>query len=281
MSRLAISNIAWRSDERLAVYSLLAEHDVTGLEIAPGLTFPGTDDPFSPSTAEVRRFRAECEGNGLSPVSMQSLLFGSQGASLFGSPAERAAFETGIERAIALGARLETPNLVLGSPTNRVIPPNMVRGDAEAIACEVLGRLGQSAQAAGVTLALEPNPVDYGTNFLNTMAETLAFANRVDHPAITVNFDLGALHINGEFPLAASLFRQGLRRISHVHISEPHLAPAPASAAGVMALASVAMGIGYPGWFSIEMRPYGEDNVENVRVCVRACLQALKTGTLR
>ncbi len=278
MKRLAISNIAWRPDERLTIYRLLAERGVSGLEIAPGLTFPEGDDPFRPSELEVARFRSECEGYGLTPVSMQSLLFGVTGASLFGGPAERGAFEAGVASAIALAERLEAPNLVLGSPANRVIPPGMARTDAETIACAALQRLGQAAQAAGVTLALEPNPVEYGTNFLNTMTETLAFADRVDHPAITVNFDLGALHMNGEFPAAAALFRQGARRISHVHISEPHLTPAPRSAAGVMALASAAIDVGYAGWFSIEMRPPGADNVENVTTCIDACLRAAKAG---
>ena len=37
--KLAISNIAWMPDERGAVYNLMAEAGVTGLEIVPGLFF--------------------------------------------------------------------------------------------------------------------------------------------------------------------------------------------------------------------------------------------------
>ena len=64
--------------------------------------------------------------------------------------------------------------------------------------------------------------------------EALAFVDLVAHPAIVPHLDLGAMHMNGDFaPLPARL--PALAPVlSHVHVSEPHLAPAPADPAPLM-----------------------------------------------
>ncbi len=254
----------------------MAERGVQGLEIAPGMAFAGESDAFAPSEPAVAAFRRTLERHGLELVSMQSLLFGVKDARLFGTPDELSAFERGMERAISLAGRLGVPNLVFGSPANRVIPEGFARTEAEAFGAEVLRRLGDLARANGCVVALEPNPAAYGTNFLNTMAETMAFADKVDHPAVSVNFDIGALLMNGDFAAGAALFARGGRRVSHVHVSEPNLAPAPASEAALADLAGALLAGGYGGWFSIEMRQVGEHNLDNVRACLDASLRALR-----
>jgi sugar phosphate isomerase/epimerase len=276
MMRLAISNIAWRPEESSAIYAILAEAGVAGLEIAPGLAFHDSLNPFKPDVAAVARFRGDLSAHGLELVSMQSLLFGAKDARLFGGEAECATFEAGLERAIVLAERLEIPNLVMGSPANRVIPADMERADAERIACAVFRRLGEKARAAGTKLALEPNPTAYGTNFLTTMDETLAFAELVDHPHVTVNFDIGALRMNREAGQAVALYERGSSRVSHVHVSEPDLAPAPQSEQEFGRIAQALLARGYGGWFSIEMRQVGEDNRENIRARANACVRQLR-----
>lgn len=273
--RLAISNIAWEPQERGAIYPVLAEAGVGGLEIAPRLAFCDAEDPFRPEESEVARFRDELQAHGLALVSMQSLLFGRPEARLFGDAEEQAAFEDGLRHAIALAERLEIPNLVMGAPANRSIPPRLDRAEAEQVAASVFRRLGDSARAAGTKLALEPNPAAYGTNFLTTMGETMDFAGLVDHEAVTVNFDLGALQMNGEVDEAAALYRRGAAKVSHVHVSEPNLAPAPGSEAAFGRLARELKDLGYAGWFSIEMRPTGPQNRDTVRASVEACARQL------
>lgn len=273
--RLAVSNIAWTPPERLAAYAVLAEARVVGLEIAPGLIFPDEADPFEPSDAVVAAVRCELARFGLSLVSMQSLLFGVAGARLFGTSEERARFEAGIERAIRLAGRLGVPNLVFGSPANRVIPPTLSRAEAEQEAVAVFRRFGDLCRAQDCRLALEPNPAEYGTNFLTTIAEACAFAEAVDHPAITVNFDLGSLHMNNEIGDAADWFARARRLVSHVHVSEPRLAPAPRDAAGFVVIAHALADQGYDGWVSIEMRSDGAGDVARVRASVAACTAAL------
>lgn len=263
--KLAMSNIAWRPEEADECLALLQAAGARGLEIAPGLTFPHEADPFNPSPAAASKLFASLDGHDLQLVSMQSLLFGVQSARLFGTPAERDAFEAGLQRAIKLAATLGIPNLVMGSPGNRVIPQGMDRKHAEDIARSVFRRLGDLALTAGTRLALEPNPAAYGTNFLTSLIEAIEFAVYVDHPAVTVNFDIGALHMNGEFDRGPELYRYGRNFISHVHISEPNLAPAPKDPAALAVLASCISDAGYAGWFSIEMRQVGDSGVAPVK----------------
>lgn len=255
---LSVSNIAWLPEERCAAYRLLAEAEVPGLEIAPGLFFGTAEDPFVPDATTACTALDEIATHGLTLVSMQSLLFGVQGAALLGDADARAAFTSGMERAIDLAGRFGIPNLVFGSPGQRRIPEGMALPEARAQAAETFRRLGERAAAEGTVIAIESNPAAYGTNFLTTLEEAEAFVAQVDHPAVTLILDLGAMHLNDTFdtlPVQAG----GLApRLSHVHISEPYLAPAPDDTTD---LAPVLLALGRGGYdraVSIEMkRPEG------------------------
>ena len=257
--KFAASNIAWQPENRVDAYAILADHGFTGLEIAPGLLFHDAADPFAPDETEQIAALAPVRAAGLQLVSMQSLLFGVEGAELFGDEDAHAAFVTGMERAIALGGMVGIPNLVFGSPRQRVIPDTMAREDAEALACETFRKLGEKAAAAGLVIAMECNPADYGTNFLTKPDEVAAFVRRVDHPAVTINLDIGAVHMNGLFDEVEQIVGEALPRASHVHVSEPQLAPAPADEGQARRVLKALRVGGYSGWVSIEMRSAGID----------------------
>ncbi|MEA3004274.1 MAG: hydroxypyruvate isomerase [Sphingomonadales bacterium] len=276
MNRLAISNIAWTPREDARALPLLEELGVRGLEIAPGIAFGDEADALEPSPAAVSRLRRRLEAHGLELVSMQSLLFGVSGAALFEGGGARARLVAGLERAIALAGRLGIPNLVFGSPANRRIPDGMERQHADAIAIETFRRLGDRCAAAGTRLALEPNPEAYGTNYLTSIGEAGRAVRQIAHPAVTLNFDLGALAMNGEQAQAGKWFGDLRDLVSHVHVSEPHLAPAPGDEAAFRDAASAILGHGYAGWFSIEMRGAGPDNLERVRTSVERAARALQ-----
>lgn len=272
--RLAISNIAWAPEQATRAYEIMNDLGVQGLEIAPGQAFATEPEPFAPSHDAVERWRREIEARSLVPVSMQSLLYGVSGARLFGSPEECRQFEDALARAIDLAHRLAIPNLVVGSPGNRTIPDGVDRAKAEHIAIEVFRRLGDSASAAGATLALEPVPRAYGTNFLNTVEEAADFARRVDHPAVRINFDIGCLLMNGDIGSAPELFASAGDLVAHVHISEPHLAPVTQSDELRSALRGMAA-LGHKGWVSIEMRSNGHDSLDTVRSAITRCKTVL------
>jgi sugar phosphate isomerase/epimerase len=265
--RLAMSNIAWLPAERLEAYAILAEAGLTGLEVAPGLLLHAADDPFDPDPATARDAMREVEGAGLTLVSMQSLLFGVEGAALFATADERTAFENGMLRAITLAGWLGIPNCVFGSPMQRRVPDGIAMADAVAQAAEVFRRLGDAASAAGTRITIEANPAAYGTNFCTTLEEAEAFVALVDHPAIALILDLGAMHMNDAFASVPARLPDLTPRLNHVHVSEPHLAPAPAEAAPLVPALRGLRAAGYAKAVSIEMkRP--EAGLAEVRRCV-------------
>lgn len=270
----AVSNIAWLPDERMDAYHVLESAGFTGLEIAPGIFFHEADDPFVPDAAVARRAMAEIEAAGLSLVSMQSLLFGVSGAALFEGPEARAAFERGMIRAIELAGRLGIHNCVFGSPKQRIVPDDMAMDRALGEAAEAFRKLGDVAAREGTTITIEANPAIYGTNFLTHLNDALAFVEAVDHPAIAAILDLGAMHVNGEFDGVPTRIPALLPRLNHVHVSEPQLAPAPASAASLAPVIEALNRAGYAKAVSIEMkRPEG--GIREVEAAVERLCEAM------
>jgi sugar phosphate isomerase/epimerase len=272
--RFCASNIAWSYDERLTAYAVLQRAGFTGLEIAPGIFFASEPDPFCPSQQSLQRAMAEVEAAGLRLVSMQALLFGVERAALFGSAEERQTFDNALQRAITLAGRLGIPNLVFGSPRQRIIPDAMPRHEAMDIAARCFQRLGDLAASAETRLLIEPNPAAYGTNFLTRQSEAEAFLDLVDHPAICGIIDTGAMAMNDE---SFADIAVTLTRITHVHCSAPQLAPAPASPDAAKSVLAGLLQLGYSGTLSIEMKraAYGVDDLETAVTCLATEARAL------
>lgn len=266
--KLAASNIAWPYDRRIEAYAALARHGLAGVEVAPALLLGAEEDPFDPAPGAIDRALAEMADYGLRPVSMQSLLFGVDGAALFGAAEEQRRLIAGVERAVRLAAMLGIGNLVFGSPRQRVIGSALDREQALEHAAAIFRDLARSAVENGSVLALECNPPAYGTDFLTTLAETEEFVRRVDHCGIRMNFDTGAIRMNAEEGDVEAFLDRSAALVSHVHVSAPHLAPAPDDAAAAARLLGPVAAAGYAGWYSIEMRaPDNSDPIANLDVC--------------
>lgn len=251
----AVSNIAWSPQERDGAYALLQGAGITGLEIAPRLFLPDSADPFRPTPAEVRAALGAAEAAGVQLVSMQSLLFGVEGAQLFDRECGgQLAFVRGLERAIDLAGVLGIPNLVMGSPKQRLRPEGLSTAEAQDAAAVVFTPLADRARTAGTRIGMECNPAAYGANFLTRAEEVLDFVQAMDHPAVTVNFDIGAMHLNGVFDTTPDALSAAIGRIGHVHVSEPFLAPAPADPEALAPLLQCLQDLGYDRAVSIEMK---------------------------
>lgn len=279
--KLAASNIAWPASERDAAYALLKSRGVLGLEIAPALFLPNSADPFVPTEKEVAQARDALHAAGLELVSMQSLLFGVKGASLFEGGEALKLFRKGLHRAITLAGRLSIPNLVFGSPRQRTIPDHMSAAEAEAIAIDVFRDLGDAAGSVDTRIGIEFNPLAYGTNFLNDLPQAQAFLEKVDHPSVALTFDIGAMHMNRQFDEIEYFASQARKYISHVHISEPHLAPAPADRTEAAKVLSVMKKIGYQGWFSIEMQAIPSGSLSELERSLDKLILAASTAMER
>lgn len=217
--RLAISNIAWDKAEDLEVAQLLARYEVDAIDIAPGKYFPDPRQTSDQSIADVRGWWAD---RGIEITGMQSLLFGTTGLNVFGDVTSRDAMLDHLRAVCRIGGGLGATRLVFGSPKNR---DRSGLSDAEALekAVSFFRRVGDAAADFGVLVCLEPNPPRYGANFMTTSMETAEVVAAVDHPAIRMQLDTGALTINGEAPSA--VLGECASLVGHIHASEPDLVP--------------------------------------------------------
>ena len=237
---LSASNIGWPKEYDEAVYAALQAAGFAGVEIAPTRIFPAP--PYDNLSAAVLFGGYLHQKYGLAVPSMQSIWYGQTG-NIF-VPEEAEALLAYTEEAFAFAHALHCPSLVFGCPKNRRRPEGADPAAAEAF----FDKAGRLAMRYGVRLALEANSPRY-TNYLNTTAEVFALVKKLGNPGLAVNLDLGAILDNGE---RLRDFAADLSWVSHVHISEPGLAPIqPRPEQEELALM---LGVaGYRGFVSIEM----------------------------
>jgi sugar phosphate isomerase/epimerase len=217
--RISISNIAWDIPEDEAVARLLQRHGVDAIDIAPGKYFP---DPAAATDDGIAKVKTWWRDRGIDIVGMQALLFGTTGMNVFASEDVQARLLDHLRGVCRIGAGLGAVRLVFGSPKNRdrgTLDDASVQREARRF----FRRLGDIAASHGVIFCLEPNPACYGANFMTTTPETAEVVADIDHPAIRMQLDTGALTINQEVPVAMVQRYHGL--VGHVHASEPQLVP--------------------------------------------------------
>jgi len=217
--RLAISNIAWDTEEDEAIANLLQRYDVDVIDIAPGKYFP---DPAKTSDQDVAAVKCWWSERGLEITGMQALLFGTTGLNVFGDSESRDAMLQHLGAVCRIGAGLGATRLVFGSPKNR---DRTGLSDDEAMDAAVtfFRRLSNIATSQDVLICLEPNPPCYGANFMTTSAETKKVVKVINHPSIRMQLDTGAVTISDED--AAAVLDECAPLIGHVHASEPNLLP--------------------------------------------------------
>lgn len=217
--RISISNIAWDTKDDEAVCSILQRLHVDAIDIAPGKYFADLATATPDQIKKVGDWWAE---RGIEIIGMQSLLYGKQGLNLFGAPEVQQRMLSHLSDICRIGNGLNARRLVFGSPRNRD-RTGLSDDQAIEIATMFFKRLADVAQQHDVTICLEPNPECYGSNFMTTSDETASVVKAVDHPAVKMQFDTGAVCINGESPATVCADFQHL--IGHVHASDPQLVP--------------------------------------------------------
>lgn len=217
--RLAISNIAWDISEDASVARLLGKFGVHAIDIAPGKYFADPANAKDEDIANVKRWWANHD---IEITGMQALMFGTAGLNVFGNIKSQQAMLDHLGALCRIGAGLGATRLVFGSPKNRD-RSGLNDRKAQELAISFFQRLGDIAEEHDVIVCLEPNPRQYGANFMTTSEETAQVVEAVGHEAIRMQFDTGALTINEESPEA--VLARCAKLIGHIHASEPNLIP--------------------------------------------------------
>lgn len=246
--KIAVSNIAWNIEEDAAVAALLREFKVKGVELAPTKVWPLPDAVDETSARDYRNFWLD---QGCEIVAFQALLFGRPELCLFTSDEAREKTFAYLSTIIGLAEKLGACALVFGSPKNRAVG-EMKPSRAAEIAIEFFGRIGEVAASHGTCFCIEPNPVDYGCDFVRTAAEGLELVRRVNHPGFRLHLDAGALTMNGEDYERA--IAECIEWMAHFHVSEPNLEIIGRRNTPHCRIARALRTANYQNWVSVEMR---------------------------
>lgn len=241
--RFAVSNIAWEAKDDEYMLRELPRHGIAALEIAPTRVFP--EDPYQ-RLPEARTFAQKLrEDHSLPICSMQSIWY-RRTERIFGTPSEVNALIEYTKEAVLFAEAIGCPNLVFGSPKNRIVPEG---GEAEH-AAGFFRSIGDFAAEHGASIALEAVPASYGTNFLNSTEDLFEYVQMVGSEGLKMNLDFGTMIINGEDPADVARY---VPYVNHVHISENALAGIERRGEHEVFLAALAKA-GYSRSVSIEMR---------------------------
>ncbi len=175
--KLAVSNIAWDSNDDDAAAALLVREGVSGIEIAPTKWRPA---PFDASAADVADLRARWEDRGLPIVSLQSLLFGRPELQLFAGDPERQA----LARSSAPSHRLRAPRSARQrwcSGRRRIVCAARDRSTRRCTSrATSFARSFAHARDRGVVFCIEANPPAYGCDFVTTTSEAVELCRLTD-----------------------------------------------------------------------------------------------------
>lgn len=255
--KISISNIAWPVEDDEAVVEILQEANIKGVEIAP--TKIGLD-PACVSMQEAIAYKELWKDRGIEIVAVQALLSGRPDLTLFDSESKRSETLSYLKKIIAVSSHLQAKRLIFGSPRNRRVEGRSAL-NVEPLAMSFFKEIAEFSFQHGLTFCVEPNPAEYGCDYIMNSVEALELVKKLNHPGLGLHLDTGAWTLASE-PLERFCEYQGL--VKHFHISDPWLAPP--SREGIVQheeFAAMLRKINYSNWISIEMKPL-EDRRENL-----------------
>jgi D-psicose/D-tagatose/L-ribulose 3-epimerase len=246
--KAAISAIAWPQDEDDAYRALTRQLGFEGIEIAPVRIFGPLVEA---STARLDEWRRVTEGEGLSIVAMQGLLFGVKDIHLFASDAARERLRDALRIVARTASRLGVYACVFGAPALRD-PGDLDPALAFDQAVAFFRELAPAFEDAGCALCVEPVASALGGKFITTTAEAVALVRHVDRPGIRLQMDTGNLIAHGDGAPALAAARP---IAAHLHVSEPGLAPVGDLGNDHAALGAALRKLNWSDWVSVEMLP--------------------------
>jgi len=213
-----------------------------GVELAH---FTFCTKPSDLSTSERAKIKEVFSSRGLEICALHWIYASPPGLKLFSKSEEKRkeALKHTFD-VIDLAVDLEAKIIVVGSPKQREIPPEVPRKTAEEWAVDFFRKAGEYAENRGVIVALEPLPSE-DTNFINTTEEAVKLAERISSKYVRVMVDL--MHVVRSNENLDEILRKYLSWIVHVHIPDIYYKPLNLKEAVTKVLKA-----GYTGYISLE-----------------------------
>ena len=251
--RLAICNEIFQGWTTEAVVDYCAKLGYDGLEIAP-FTLAKTVGEISPP--QRRQLRDAAARAGLGICGLHWLLARTEGLYLNHPDAAVQERTTRylcelVDCCADLGGHI----LVLGSPQQRNILPGVTAQQAWDLATQTLAGVVRRAETQGVVICLEPlSPSE--TNFINSAAEAIRFAQQFNSAAMKIVLDVKAMCSESES--IPRLISQSWPHFAHFHANDKNLKGPGFGEIDFGPIAAALNQVGYDGWVSVEIFKFEE-----------------------
>jgi sugar phosphate isomerase/epimerase len=253
-------------------FALAAECGYQGIEIAPFTMGQLATDVSAKRRAEVRRM---VERAGLEVIGLHWLLAQTKGFHLTSGDADvrrkTADYFGELARFCAdLGGKM----MILGSPQQRSLAPDVSKEQGMKRAAEILLATVPVLEKTNVVIGLEPLAA-VETNFLTTAAEAVELMKRVDSPQIRLHLDCKAMAAES-IPIP-ELIRKYQGVFVHFHANDPNRQGPGFGELDFAPILAALREVSYRGWVSVEVLDYSagperiaRQSIEYLRQCERA-----------
>jgi sugar phosphate isomerase/epimerase len=270
---------AWNTDKGFdfpRVFEYIKKCGYDGVEIAP---FTIDKDAFFIPAARRVEIRRLAEQNGLEITGLHWLLAKTEGYYLTSpDPVLRQKTAGYFQELIRLCADLGGRFMVLGSPQQRNLLPDVTRDQAFDYAADVLQKLVPMLEKCDVQIALEPlSPKE--TNFLTTAAETVRLIEKVGVPSrVALHLDCKAMA--SEALSIPELIRANRQHMIYFHLNDPNLQGPGFGELDFVPIMDALLDIGYKGWASVEVFDFtpgietlAEKSLSHTKQCLEEALK--------
>jgi sugar phosphate isomerase/epimerase len=251
--KFAICNEVFQGWKIDAVLEHCARLGYDGLEIAPFTLAKMAGDI---TAAQRREIRDSAARHGVALCGLHWLLAKTEGLCLnHPDPAVRARTAAYFCELVDCCADLGGKTLVLGSPQQRNVPPGVAAEAAWDYAAQTLAPAVRRAGERGAIICLEPlAPAE--TNFINTAAEAIRFAQQFDSPAMKIVLDVKAMCAERE-PIPR-IIAQSWPHFAHFHANDKNLKGPGFGEVDFHPIAAALKQTGYSGFVSVEVFRFEE-----------------------
>lgn len=251
--KFAICNEIYQGWKIEDIFTHAAAVGYAGVEIAPFTLANAVTDL---SATDRQRIRDAAARAGVAIVGLHWLLVKPEGLHLShpdaGLRRRTAAYFVELVRCCAdLGGAI----MVIGSPKQRSVLPEVTRAQAWEWTAATLRDAVRCAEELGVTLCLEPLSPDE-TNFINTAAEALEFVQPFRSPRFQIILDVKAMCAEAK-PIP-QIIRESWPHFAHFHANDRNRKGPGFGDVDFGPIAAALREVGYAGYVSVEVFRFEE-----------------------
>jgi sugar phosphate isomerase/epimerase len=251
--QFAICNETFQNWKLEDTMRFVAETGYNGIEIAPFTLARYVTDISAAARQEIRGL---AERAGIAITGIHWVLAQTEGLHLtHPDPAVREHTSRYLVELVDFCRDIGGNIIVLGSPKQRQVSPDVTMEQALGWAKETLFPSVMQAMNRGVTICLEPlAPAE--TNFINTAEEAIRFTAQYRTPSFKVILDVKAM--SSEAKPIPEIIQSSWPNFAYFHANDKNLKGPGFGDVDFVPIFSALKGVGYQGWVSVEVFTYDE-----------------------